>query len=300
MSIGIFSFINERKKPGVDNYIYNIIENLIKIEKADEISLINYQKSDDPLYLHLNDIIIPKIPLKLSYPINIPTPVKEVNIKILHVPVHWYSPDSLFFLDKEVKKVLTIHDLTPLMFPDMFTKDTAVNFKKSLEYIKNRTDIIISVSENTKKDIIRLLKIPEQRIKVIPIAADERYRVLENKDLIRDELKNRYNINYPFILSVGTLEKRKNIPLLIKAFHMLNKSKINHKLVIVGGEAWKKYTEINDLIQDLTYKMMLSFQAMYLMKILLNYTIQQIYLCIHLYTKVLVYHHLKPCPADVL
>lgn len=251
MNVGIFSFINDMKRTGVDNYIYNIIENMIKIGKANEISLIHYRKSEDPIYNHVNDIIIPEIPLKLTYPINIPLAVKESNINILHVPAHWYSPDSLFLLNKRVKKVLTIHDLSPLLFHDMFTRDTAFNFEKSLKIIKNRIDIIISDSENTRQDIIRLLKIPEKKIKVIPLAADEQYRLLKNKELIKDELKNRYNIDFPFILSVGTLEKRKNIPLLIKAFYKLDKSEINQKLVIVGGEGWKKYTKIFNLIHDL-------------------------------------------------
>ena len=180
MNMGIFSFIIKGKRTGVDNYIYNLIENMIKIGKTDEISLIDYEKSDDPLYGNIKDIIIPKIHLKLNYPINIPEAIKKSDINSLHVPAHWYSPDSLFFLDKKVKKILTIHDLTPLLFPDMFTREQALNFEKSLKLIKNRADIIISISENTKQDIIRLLNIPEQRIKVIPIAANKQYRPLKN------------------------------------------------------------------------------------------------------------------------
>lgn len=188
MNMGIFSFIVDDKRTGVDNYIYNLIENMIKIGKANEISLIHYE-SDDALYENINDIIIPKIPLKLSYPVNIPNAVKESDMDCLHVPAHWYSPDSLFFLDNKVKKILTIHDLTPILFPDMFTRETVSKFKQSLKLIKNRADIIISISENTKKDIIKLLNVPEERIKVIPIAANKQYRPLKNIELIKEDLK---------------------------------------------------------------------------------------------------------------
>ena len=68
----------------------------------------------------------------------------------------------------------------------MFTRETVSKFKESLKLIKNRADIIISISENTKKDIIKLLNVPEERIKVIPIAANKQYRPLKNIELIKD------------------------------------------------------------------------------------------------------------------
>ena len=57
-----------------------------------------HYESNDAYHENINDIIIPKIPLKLNYPVNIPNAVKELDMDCLHVPAHWYSPDSLFFL----------------------------------------------------------------------------------------------------------------------------------------------------------------------------------------------------------
>ena len=253
MNVGILSWIIDRERKGVDNYIYNLIKNMIKIGKSDEISLIHYRKTEDPIYSQVNEIIIPKMPLKLTNPIGIPRAVKNAHIDILHLPIHWYTQISPFFLNRKVKKVLTIHDLTPILFPEMHTRDTVRTWNSTLKLIKNRTDIIISDSWNTKKDCVELLNIPEESIKVIPLAADEIYKPLRNKELMKEELKNRYNINFPFILFVGTLEKRKNVPLLIKAFNEFKKYESNHKLVIVGGKGWK-YTEIFDLIENLKLK----------------------------------------------
>ena len=70
---------------------------------------------------------------------------------------------------------------------------------------------------------------------------------------IHDELKSEYKIDTPFILFVGTLEKRKNVPTLLKSFYKLKKCKIEHKLVIVGGKGWK-YTKIFDLIEEFNLK----------------------------------------------
>jgi glycosyltransferase involved in cell wall biosynthesis len=250
MNVGILSWMIDRKRTGVNNYLYNLIRNMIKNGKADEISLIHYKRSDDPIYSQVKDIIIPEMPLKLTSAIGIPQAVKNADIDILHVPVHWYNQITPFLFNREIKKVLTLHDLTPILFPEMHTRETNLTWKSSLNFIKNRTNIVICDSISTKNDCIKLLKIPEKRLKVVPLSADEQYKPIKNKEQINDELKLKYNIDYPFILFVGTLEKRKNVPTLIRSFYKLKKSKLNHKLVIVGGRGWK-YTKIFDLIEEL-------------------------------------------------
>ena len=249
MNVGILSWIIDRKRTGVDNYIYNLVKNMIQIGKAEEISLIHYKKTDDPIYSQVNDIIIPKMPLKLTNTFGIPLAIKNADIDILHFPIHWFTQISPFFFNPRVKKVLTLHDLTPILFPEMHTRDTAFTWSSTLKLIMNRTDIIIADSVNTKNDCIELLSIPEDKIRVIHLAADDQFKPLKNIESIKENLKNTYNIDFPFILFVGTLEKRKNVPTLIKAFYKLKKSIVNHKLVIVGGMGWK-YNEIFDLIHE--------------------------------------------------
>ncbi len=251
MNVGILSWMIDRKRTGVNNYLYNLLKSMVKNGKSDKISLIHYQRSNDPIYSQVkNDIIIPDMPLKLTSILGIPRAIKNADIDILHIPVHWYNQTTPFFLNRDIKKVLTIHDLTPIQFPEMHTRETNITWKTSLNLIKNRTEIIIAISNSTKNDIIDLLKIPENRIQVIHEAADERYKPLKNKELVLEEIKKAFNINSPYILFVGTLEKRKNVPTLIKAFFKLKKLSIPHKLVIVGGKGWK-YTQIFDLINEL-------------------------------------------------
>ncbi len=250
MNVGILSWMIDRKRTGVNNYLYNLIKNMIKNGKANEISLIHYKRSDDSIYSKVNDIIIPEMPLKLTSAIGIPQAVKNAKIDILHIPVHWYNQITPFVLNREIKKVLTLHDLTPILFPEMHTRETNLTWESSLKFIKNRTNIVICDSISTKNDCIKLLKIPEKRLRVIPLSADEQYKPLKNKEDIRVELESKYNIDAPFILFVGTLEKRKNVPTLLKSFYKLKKSELKHKLVIVGGKGWK-YTKIFDLINEL-------------------------------------------------
>ncbi len=254
MKIGILSWIIDRQRTGVDNYLYYLLNNLIEMGKSDEITLLHYKKTSDPIYNHINDEIIPKIFPKLTDIWGLPQAIKKSNIDVLHLPVHWDSQITPFFLNRGVKKVLTIHDLTPLLFPETHIRKTVFLWNSSLKLIKNRVDIVIAVSENTKNDCMEYLDIPEEKIKVVHLAADIRYKPLKNKEEIRIELEDKYGLKNPFLLSVGTLEKRKNISTLLKAFYKLkNNNRVNHKLVITGGEGWK-YQEIFDTLDRLDLK----------------------------------------------
>ena len=73
MNVGILSWMIDRKRTGVNNYLYNLLKNMVKNGKADKIALIHYQRSNDPIYSQVkNDIIIPEKPLKLTSILGIP------------------------------------------------------------------------------------------------------------------------------------------------------------------------------------------------------------------------------------
>lgn len=208
MRIGILSWILDRQRSGIDNYLYNIVQEMINCGRADNISLIHYKKSNDEIYTKVNDIIVPTLPLKFNFPIALSKTIKTEDLDVFHFPSHWPTQISPFFHNMNIKKVLTIHDIIPILYQ----KNLPWIYKfwyPSLKLISNKIDYIITDSENTKNDCIKQLKIPEEKIKVIPLAANKTYRVLENKILIQDDLKRRYNIAIPFILYVGNVESRK-------------------------------------------------------------------------------------------
>ena len=111
-----------------------------------------------------------------------------------------------------------------------------------------RSDKIIAVSYSTKQDLMNYFKISDNKIKVIYEAADQIFQPLSSEKV--QHFKDKYDLNYQYILYVGTLEPRKNIPLIIKAFYILNKEGFQHKLVIAGKKGWK-YKTIYQLIDKL-------------------------------------------------
>jgi glycosyltransferase involved in cell wall biosynthesis len=194
------------------------------------------------------DIIIPypKIPLGklIQKMFLIPLYIKKNNPDVIHDTYH-FAP---FLFLKKFKKVITVYDITPILYPETHKISRIFMHKYFFSPILKSSDKIISISENTKRDIIKHFKIPEDKIKVIPLAANENFRKLDENET--SKIKSKYNINFPFILYVGTLEPRKNIPNLLNAFYKIKKQGIAHKLVIAGGKGWK-YKEIFETIEKL-------------------------------------------------
>ena len=148
----------------------------------------------------------------------------------------FWSPHINFssFGSKTTKKVITIHDLSFLRYPEFFSFrknfwHKSVHVRKLLK----QYDEIIAISENTKRDLIELLQIPEEKITVI-------YSGLNKEECEPQEVKSL--VKTPFILYLGTIEPRKNVAGLIEAYDLLRDRHLplaSHKLVLAGGKGWK-------------------------------------------------------------
>jgi glycosyltransferase involved in cell wall biosynthesis len=110
---------------------------------------------------------------------------------------------------------------------------------------KFRADKIITVSQNTKDDLVEMFNYNPNKIKVIYNGVDSSYKLIDNKKLI-SEINNKYNTGENFLLYVGNIKPHKNIPVLLKALSNIDKQ---NKLVIVGKRD-KAYDEIFDIIDQ--------------------------------------------------
>jgi glycosyltransferase involved in cell wall biosynthesis len=178
-----------------------------------------------------------------SWYLSMPHRLNNTDVDIIHN----MSQSPTFFRFKR-KNIITIHDLTPFVIWESHPLSRTLIYRTLLWRTLKFADKIIAVSEQTKKDLINIMTVPEEKIKVVYEAVNERF-IQMDKVYCRDSLI-RYNITAPFILYVGTLEPRKNIPTLIKAFYKIKKSGIDYKLVIAGKRGWD-YKEIFDIIKNL-------------------------------------------------
>lgn len=154
------------------------------------------------------------------------------NCDIFHglsgeLPLQWTS--------KPIKKVVTIHDVIFLKFPQFYSffdrKIHTWKFKKAC----NQADLVIAISEQTKKDIIHYFKTPEEKIRVVYQTCHEAFKKVYSEDS-KTKVQQKFNLPTHFILNVGTIEERKNLFPVVKAI-----AGTSIPLVIVGKET--QYTQ---------------------------------------------------------
>ena len=150
------------------------------------------------------------------------------KVDIFHYP--YFEP---FFLTlpllQKNKTIITVHDLTPLVFPNHFKAGAKGVVKWWIQRRSLRAaSAIITDSQSSKNDIVKYVDIEQTKIKVIYLAADPEFRILSSKEKLK-QVREKYGLPQKFALYVGDATWNKNLPRLIKA-----SLKINIPLVMVG------------------------------------------------------------------
>ncbi|MDJ0582434.1 glycosyltransferase family 1 protein [Crocosphaera sp.] len=241
--INALSQLQETENFSLDIYFHPSVKNWLKRNLSTPELLSQYpQVSCLPIPVSLADKLAKYSPFILPY--------FEKN---LDKPNIIQGTDHYIFPYQKAKKIMTIHDLTFIKFPEYSTnivKGYIDRIKRCLSW----TDAIITFSENTKKDITELLNIDPNIIYVTPQASRYSSNYLKSKLLDNNShLINDY-LEQPYFLFVSTLEPRKNILTLIKAFEYLkNNHKIPHKLILIGKKGWN-YKKILEKIETSQFK----------------------------------------------
>lgn len=132
------------------------------------------------------------------------------------------------------KVINTVYDMTYLRFPETMDAKNRRRLQSGMAYSVERSDHILTISEFSKQEIMELLNVPEERISVIPCAPS-----LSGEAVDFEACAAKFGLSKPYILYVGTIEPRKNLVRLLKAFKYLKqKENIPHQLVLAGGKGW--------------------------------------------------------------
>jgi len=158
-------------------------------------------------------------------------PVEKLigNVDLIHTS-DWAEPPS------SIPKVTTVHDLIPFKYPDKTHPRVRSAHKKRLSWVKRESKAIIAVSQSTKRDLINILKVPEEKITVIYEAAEGFYT--QQPQAMVENIKRKYKLDSDYLFSLSTLEPRKNQAGLIDAFKKVKKTHPDLKLVIGGRDGW--------------------------------------------------------------
>lgn len=150
-------------------------------------------------------------------------------------------------------KVMNIYDLTFIKYPnyiDSVVKTYTERVKRCLQW----TDLVLTISESSKKDIIEYLNVEPEKVYVTPLASRYYPNYLSEEVAQRLEKQANYDFSKPYLLFVSTIEPRKNINTIITAFNFLKeKYKIEHQLILIGKKGWN-YEPIFAAIENSPWK----------------------------------------------
>lgn len=155
-------------------------------------------------------------------------------------PDVFFSPSHYAPRFSPIPTVISLMDLSYIHYPDYFTTKDLYQLTKWTEYSVNNAAKVFTISNASKNDIMKIYRIPEERIAVL-YPGIKPHISLAPHVFPMNELMSKYGITKDFILFVGTLQPRKNISRLIEAFAQIQKKKAHQELqlVIVGKKGWK-------------------------------------------------------------
>lgn len=251
MKIGIdIRCLAEGRKTGVEEYTLNLLQNIFETDGKNEFILFfnSFKKAN------VDFSWIKKYP-------NVSLRIFRFPNKILNF-LFWYfnwpkidrmlgGADVIFMpniifggVSEKTKLIMTTHDLSFERYPETFSLKRKlwhmfVNPKKICE----KADRIIAISNSTKSDICLLYGIRPEKIAVVYSGISDDFQIIDRNDSKFLEIKEKYKLPYNFILFFGTIEPRKNIIGLIRAYNQLRNLKNpefdKYKLVISGSSGWK-------------------------------------------------------------
>jgi len=162
----------------------------------------------------------------------------------------FHSPDFVLPPVAAARTVLTIHDLSFMRYPECSSPPLLEYLMRSVPRSVARADLLLADSESTRQDLMELLGVPGERVRVVYAGVEKRFAPVEDEAVIGTTLQ-RYGIQRPYILGLGTLQPRKNFVRLIRAYDRLRRERsLPHQLVIGGGRGWL-YEEIDTCIESL-------------------------------------------------
>ena len=150
----------------------------------------------------------------------------------------------------KARKVVTVHDLAFLQHPETAIPSLAAYLNKVVPESIAKADVVAAISHTTKQALIEHYQTPAEKITVIPCGIAPYFKRMTDPILL-EATRHKFGLKHPFVLSVGTLEPRKNHLGLIKAFYEVQQSKANSAiLAIAGGEGWL-YEETLNTVKEL-------------------------------------------------
>lgn len=242
---------------GVSRYTKELARHLFRIDKKNDYLLFaGVFRQKDKIQAYFEELrkegldfeervvlLPPKIADLVFNRLRFPIDIFIDKVDVFHAS-NWTTPRT------KARLVTTVHDLTPILYPETFPHGLLVNFQNNLKLVEANADLVLADCETTRGDLLKRTAINSEKIKTIYLAASEKFKPVKDRYQL-SRIAKKYGIRGDYILSVGTQEPRKNIKRLVEAFLQLDNRA--EQLVLVGKYGWKEEishlkSQVSDLV----------------------------------------------------
>lgn len=241
----LLSLSTSYRGAGIHRYIRALLEHLPQVSRHRFAAYLGDPRAEDVAWpgidVRLARFATQSPPARILWEqLSLPVHLARDNVDLVHGPAYALP------LICPARSVLTIHDLSFVLFPHAFNRGNRLYLKTMTRLAAQRADAVIAVSEHTRGDVIRLLGVPAERVHTVPNGVDESFRPLPEEEI--GQFREQQQLPERFILCISTLEPRKNLTTLIYAYAALGETE--HTLVLGGGRGWQ-YEQVFATVEEL-------------------------------------------------
>jgi glycosyltransferase involved in cell wall biosynthesis len=241
MRIGIDTLAAHYKKTGIGTYVSSLANTLPMVDGDNEYFLFVSRENRPIFDISSNNAwtvqgpkIIDSTPIRVAWEhLCLPRLAKQQRIDLLHgatfvAPLRWYGPT-----------VITIHDLTWFTHPEQHMLHKRNYFQRLIPAAARRAHRIIAITDSTRRDILRILGVPEDKVVTVAYGVDAIFHPADDREQI-NAVREHYGMPGSYLLFVGMLEPRKNLVRIIQAYGCLKAEDpaLSYRLVMAGNRGW--------------------------------------------------------------
>ncbi len=250
---------------GIGRYTREIVRALAKVGSENEYHLYSAKRPKEtsipnslptgPNFSYHEAPLSERWLYRIWYRMSLPIPVQWItgNLDLLHSPDFVLPP-----LRDNIPSLLTVHDLSFVHYPETFTDNLVRYLNNIVPRSIEAASHILADSQSTKDDLLAIWGVSPEKVTVLYSGVDSMFRPVTDNHLLQDA-RRRYGLgDEPYLLTVGTVQPRKNYQVLARAFKSISQNH-SHNLVIVGGMGWLHKQLLEEIEkQDLVHRVILT------------------------------------------
>jgi glycosyltransferase involved in cell wall biosynthesis len=241
MHIGIDAHAIGARQGGNETYIANLIKSLAEIDGdnlytiylANAGAAAQWRESFTPRYKNFSVRLLPPPTPLVRVPVYLTYELFRRPVDVLHV--QYTAPPFC-----RVPVIVTIHDLAFERMPETFTRRGSFQLKLTVRRTAKKAARVATVSEYSRQDLLDIYKLPPEKVVVTYNGVESSFTPRPSVPNEAEEVRRRFGVSRDFLLAVGSLQPRKNLVRLIRAYARLRSERENFspQLVIVGRKLW--------------------------------------------------------------